>query len=180
MPANIAYALIAVAAGLLLGFLLVRENKALVAARKQLMTLASELKSLGFDQLPTFLTNIVESDWAGCLREIAALIVVLRHPAKLQQEFARVLENLLKAALEDKNRRPAILKMVADLAAATATGATMTPDEARQLLADASDLAAAAAPPPPASLPTVPAGHTLTVAGPPAAPPAAGGAGAPK
>jgi hypothetical protein len=131
------------------------------------------MSKAGLMHTPKILDALAVGDLAGAFQQIKGLADIFKDSQQLAAEFQTVFQNMLDAAFKDPTQAKSLQQLANDAVAAFASG---NPAQAAgQLAADAQAVALAnplfssLAQNGPA-LPTVPAGHTVTIAGPAAAP----------
>lgn len=147
------------AAAVLLCF---RVNAALASRHKKALEIAGALRKEGLRDLPNFLEDFAVNDLVGMERSLIDCYETLINPAKRAAEFEKIFVDILIQKWNDQNQRPLVRKLFADLEASSASGAPAS--ALQKVTADLPQLAAS-------SVPSVPAGHTMTIQGPPSPPP---------
>jgi hypothetical protein len=105
-----------------LGWLLFGADTRIEERRRRAIEFARKLSAIGFKKLPTIFEDYAVGDYSGMFRAMKELHDVMHDPAQRQAELEQVFKLLLEEKFRDPAQRQALLKLVADMQAATADG----------------------------------------------------------
>ena len=107
-----------IVAGLAIGKLLFKDDRQLIALKREANELAETLSHWGFRDIPKLLTDFVVNDPLSLINDLRAIADKYKDPKQVRVALERLLDNMVKEELKDTTTRQAFLdKVVAEFAA---------------------------------------------------------------